>query len=346
MPPTPPPAGPRLALTRELATLFAAAVATAAIALGAAEGLCRLPAVRSRLPMPSYGSGPWLDVALARLSEFAAEEGDVECVVLGSSVVLHGIEAQQLSLGFAAVTGRPLHCFAVGLPALTPRGAVALASVLAADLRPRMLIYAVAALDVRDDTDRYAESAWIRHRNGSPSLRGFVAEHSVAYRYFLALRYRMLLPSYLELRSVLESSVDRRGYFPKDPVFLGRTPPFDDSRFPALAVNELTDLVRRLDQVATNHDAELFLVEMPTPEIAGSPPYGISGRLIETVEAVAGREKINFRRVSAEDVPARGFADGVHLNRSGAAACSARIGHWLGERAIRHANAGFVEREG
>ena len=338
-------AGPRLALTRELPILLVLAVGIVALALGAAEALCRLPPVRSRLPMPSYGAGPWLDVALARLAASAAEQGNPECIVLGSSVVLHGIEAQRLSDGFAAVTGRQLHCVAIGLPTLTPRGAVALASVLAEDLRPRILVYALAAFDVRDDTDYYADSSWIRQRNGDRSLRGFAAEHSIAYRYFLTLRYRMLMPSYLELRSTLASSVDRNGYYSKDSVFARLPRARDGSSFSPIETAELTGLLKKLIQVTRDHDAELFLVEMPTPEIVDSPPYGTTHRLIETVETIAGRDGVHFRRVSPEEVPTDGFADTVHLNRTGAAVCSAGIGRWLGEQPLRDWSVASKERQ-
>ena len=328
------PPGPRLALTRQVGRLALVAIAILIVLVAGLESLCRLPAMQARLPTPSYGMTPAFDVALNRLRTLAAAGEPLDCFILGSSVVLRGMNPRQVSAGYARITGNPLRCFVLGVPALTPRGAVALAPIVLADYRPQVLVYGLSAWDVHTDDalDAAEGTDWVRYRNGRPTLRGWLTEHSVAYRYYVALRYRLRFSAQLlSLLQHLEREIDPYGFLPRNGVFDGPPGgPYDEQPLPQSALDELTDSLQQLARIAADGRVELVLIEIPTPETVARASAGNTGRILAVVATSAAREQLRWRAVSPGEVSPDGFADRMHLNTTGAATFSDTIGVWMG----------------
>jgi len=208
------------------------------------------------------------------------------------------------------------------------------APMLVADYRPRALVYAVSAWDVRD-TERFdgAEGIdWLRYRNGTTTVRGWLSEHSAAYRYYLTVRYRLRFSADLvPLLHQLEREIDGDGFLPRQAVFQG-TPygPYDAAPPPSAALEELGDGVRRLARLAAERGARFVVIEVPTPQTAAHRPAGGTRLVLDELAAIASREALGFRGVSPGEVSPEGFADVSHLNSAGAAAFSERVGVWLG----------------
>lgn len=329
-----PPAGSTLAL--------AAVILAAVVAL--IEAALRVPAVRSRLPAPSVGSNHmYFEIALDRLDEFA-REGPVDCVFLGSSLVLRGINPAIFGEAYARQTGSgALRCFNFGVQGMSASAAGIAAEYLVNAYHPRLLIYGFSprafgqsALDRSLTGDTLGDLAWARQVQGDFSLEGWLYMHSDLYR------YRWMVPDWLDLDSNrIEMRREWEASMPTDDGFTPRTEVlalprtakevervallFEDFRIAPEEIRVLEDFAR-LD---AGTETTVLLLEMPVHPDAISEYMGedVYESFNATIRAHAGRLPY-WTTTGLNLIPDEGFADSNHLNPSG----SALLSRWLGER--------------
>src|SRR4051812_20845734 len=96
-------------------------LAVAVLCVGAAAGelIARSATVRGYLPAPSVGSpSRLLEVQRAGLAALSETEGGVDCIFLGNSLVLFGVDPAVFAQEFAARTDTPARCFNFGVSAV------------------------------------------------------------------------------------------------------------------------------------------------------------------------------------------------------------------------------------
>lgn len=323
----------------------ALAVVILVAVIGIAEiAMCSF-AVRDLLHAPSVGSSSrGFELQLDGLARYAERDGPIDCLILGNSTALMGVDPESLSRSYRASTGRALRCFNFGVAGMTASAAGAVAPILADRYRPQLLIYVVSARDVGQSVEGplLADDAWVRYQGGRFSLRGWLASHSAAFGYYLL--YRQWLDPLRWPAARSSSGTTTAGFFPID-AHLALSPA----------------LWERMQQSYTH------IVEQPLsqPELDGfSRLVGLSGQAMDVVvveapahprlrrwvrhatsfytDAIAHmrqatrRRHVSFWRAPTQLIPGDAWVDFVHLDTRGAA----RLSTWLGARIATAVHAG------
>lgn len=326
------------------------ALALLGLILASAETGARLPFVQSRLPIPSVGSpARILDVQLANLDAVVRSQGGIDCIFVGNSLVLLGIDPVAFAAAYETRADRRPQCFNFAMPGITVAGITALARILIEDYRPRLLVYGVTARDFSPAAEAPAIEAvpWVQYRWGTMSIDGWLAEHSSAYRYLLVYG----APGDSAPGEPLRDFAARapRGFFP---IAL-------DANAGALASDRAVELIAgelqrnlaplqvsaigRLLQLRTA-GVQLLVLEMPVRLAASQWPSDATARyrhLMDEVRQLTERAGAVFW--SAADVaviPSDGWLDMWHMNARGAE----RFSRWLGERVAAATAAGELSR--
>jgi hypothetical protein len=154
----------------------------------ALEGFARTPAASSLFPRESYGtSHPHFEVQLRRLRDRVAAGETVDCIFIGNSQVLFGLQPAVVEQAYREQSGRSLHCQNFGLGGLTPRTAGPLARVLIKNFHPALIVFETGVLDYStsnmEGTDAsIMSSPWMQYQLGTFSVDGWLYEHSQAFR--------------------------------------------------------------------------------------------------------------------------------------------------------------------
>jgi len=340
-----PPAG----YTLVLAALFVA------IYVLLIEAVLRVPAVQSRLPAPSVGSNYIsFEIALERLDRFASE-GPVDCVFLGSSLVLRGIDPAIFGEAYAEQTGSDgMRCFNLGIQGISASAASIVAEYVVDAYHPRLLIFGVSPrafgqsmLDRSLTSDILGASAWARQVQGDLNVEGWLYRHSDLYRYrWIVLDWLDLHESHeIEMRREQEArTATGDGFLPRTGVLaLPRTAKevarvtllFEDYRLAPEEIRVLEDFAR-LD---ANTSTAVLLLEMPLHPDTISEYMGedVYESFNATIRAHAGSMPY-WTTTGLNLIPDKGFVDSNHLNPSG----SALFSRWLGERVGEAVEAGAL----
>ena len=335
------------ALPRLLGRGSAARLALAMLAAGAVllEVLLRTPPVRAHLPVPSLGTPYlYLDQVIARLDVFA-DAGRVDCLFMGSCGMASDVDPAVFGAAYGHETGRQIRCFNAGFPGLPAAAAPTMARLLVARYRPALLVYGTLPGDYTPDAAREFGSEldaapWVRYQLGQPTVRGWLIDHSLAYRTILALRDRLDPARREELR--LEDTwphtsdlgfLEQRVRMPHmiQPgsseqmlqVFAGRD----------VAPEAISGLSRVL--ALRGQGVQVLLVALPTHPVLRKEVDGAAESvpaLVGRVRAQAGQDGAPFwDAMETGVVPDEDWTDVVHMHLSGAALFS----DWLGARVGR-----------
>jgi hypothetical protein len=319
-----------------LAKVPALAILLIAVVCGAAELAARTETAARGLLPPSLGSpSRSFEIQLFRLERFVGQHGPPDCVFVGSSLTLTGLDPAIVARAFAAAAGREIRCFNLGVPGLSATDAAALGRVVAEDLRPWLLVYGATVLDFADSSEgpRLADLPWLRYRAGYFSVAGWLADVSRAYRYYLT--YRSWLDP--EARRLMARGFPSRqdGYYGMPASGMpvgGLTSPLLD-RVVTRPVGERH--VAALDRLLAIRDdgIELLVLEMPGPVVFSSRLVATAEyrHTIDRIEETIARRGVVFwrtwRELPGDLIPDTGFRDPLHLNTEGAA----RLSEWLGK---------------
>jgi hypothetical protein len=339
-----------LRLRPPLGRSLVAAAALAALVALASEAASRTGLVRGLLPTPSVGCGqPQLDAKIALLDTHVDREGPIEGLFFGSSMVYRGIDPLVVAEAFERDSGRALRSFNFGLGGLSETGEEPLAKIVVDRFRPRWLVVGASPFGLDDErgvglTERLLANPWVRHHHGEPSLDGWLVDRSSAFRAWLGIRFWLLEPmskaDRLKIRGMMEG-MKASGYGISEST---RLPDLDDKtrayfsgyELSSAHVESLARLLRLRD------DVRVVLVEVPVHESVvnrfgrGDDAYR---RGLDAIEEVAARTGVPFWRYPKDrPIPAEGWADYTHMNRTGAAIYS----RWLGERLAAAEREGFL----
>lgn len=314
------------------------AVLIVALVVIAAEGIAHLPFVSERLPTAVGSRSRVFDINIGLMDQLAENKGGIDCIYLGSSVVLNGINPAVVSAAYQAQTGQELVCYNFGVLAATADTNAELAELLVKRYQPRLLVFgftlrALAAAVTQGETVYHdiVDSPWMAYQRGEPNLNGWLIDHLRVYRNYLALRNWMQPTFSNDLYDLIHAPED--GYHPffaTHPLDLAVVqPPFYFTDFVLDPVN--WDGLQRI--VALQGQTQVLLLEMPVPDfMLGSFEDGPEGyqRMFEAFRQEFEPGGVPLWTTSPLNlITFDGWAeDALHLNDSGAAVFSA----WLGEQ--------------
>lgn len=328
------------------ATTGLLAFALLGLVLGTAELAARSRFIRSFLTAPSVGSpSRILELQLANLDAIVRSEGGIDCIFLGNSLVLLGIDPAAFAAAYADHGGSRARCFNFAIPGITVAGVAAIARILAEDYHPRLLIYGLTARDLSPAADAPAIEAmpWVQYRWGATTLEGWLADHSFAYRYFLLYANRKDSAPAGPFQDFAARAP--RGFFPIVLKTSGNA--IATARAMDLISGELqrgvaADQMRAIDRFVQLRAGgmQLAVLEMPVQLPASEWPAESTARYRESMDEVrhaADRNGALFWSAAAVAiVPQDGWLDMWHMNARGAG----HFSRWLGAHVAAATEAG------
>jgi hypothetical protein len=297
------------------------------------------------LPLHSYGNyHAQFEIKWQKLEEFVQQNGGVDVILLGSSMVNTGVDpvifSSQLTL-----SDPPLRVFNFGVEGLTVAPMADLAELLVDTYHPLAIIYFTEMRDYLagngDETARtFLENEWLRYRMGQKSPTGWAVDHSAALQMLLPLRQWAradFLDTYIQnLRRLDNTRVD--GYEPEiqKTDFTGELPDPNnpqDREFFALYGNFSID-DQRLESLMSmlmllNKGTYVLVTEFPA--YPGFYQY-FGGEQVHTDYLVAIEEFIKKNGgtftppIDPNLIPLNGRSDDHHLNSRGAEQYSSLLG--------------------
>jgi hypothetical protein len=328
--------------------------------VGVAEAVVRVPRVKAGLAAPSYGiANRQFELTWARLKAYVAEQGQPDCIFIGSSQVLRGIEPLTLAAAYHETTGQDLRCFTFGVRGLDAENSYDVARLLLLDYRPRLLIFGTdipsyspqRAAGLRGDIGRHA---WLRYRLGEASLEGWLIDHSAALQAYLPYRF-WYWPAYASQQAEAEKyeyQITREGFGQLDRTArnIDQPPQPGDSQeefFDLLHDFTLSDeqLASLDDILALRSSVGVLVVEMP---LHPSFFYFFAGgradydRGLKAVRERIAATDVEFIETTQQLlIPDEGWANRNHLNTTGALVLSRWLGQRLGTLAVAGRLAGI-----
>jgi hypothetical protein len=317
------------------------------------EWIMRTETFQAPLTPPKMGSRHYqLGHKLALLNQLARETGEVDCIMLGSSMVDSGFDPSAFEKVYREITGRDIRCFNFGIDASSAASTAALARIIVEDYHPSFLIvgtdprdYAVPSED--PDPAVVLISPWVAYRQGAFSLEGWLLEHSYFYRY----RQHFGRLARLQLEGTIWSSTKAKneilpdGFTPLRTVstYINEAPdPADDSfevKYYTRIYSSYRMLRENLESLEDimNYNSpgtQVILVEMP---VADGLYYFFGNResdyqrFVTQVGELTSPHQVPFLQTEPLDfIPDNGWADYSHLNRAGAERFSAWLGQQIG----------------
>ena len=320
-------------LTRPFGQTLIIALLVLALLITAAEGLARLPWIDSHIPTAIGTANPYFDTKIGELDSLINQDGRIDCLFIGSSVVNSGIVPVRFENAYRATTGQPVTCYNFAIPGVTTSGAAKVADLLIERYRPRVLIYGFtlrafsAMMAQTGGAGQIFSADWTRHQTGDWNLSGWIINHSLAYRHYLALR-DWPEPDFANPIGEQDAAL-RKGFNPfgSGAQFFAPDYLFDYE----IAPDEWDALLRLMD--LNTAGTQVMLVEMPLPdqtlEVFEGGPANYA-RYLDEIAAAATKRNIPYIATFGLDlVPENGWAgDTHHMNVTGAFAFS----EWMGEQ--------------
>ncbi|HET9905484.1 MAG TPA: hypothetical protein VFQ23_02550, partial [Anaerolineales bacterium] len=318
-----------------------------------AESAARSASFQAPLTPPKMGSRHYqVGHKLALLDSLAQKVGDVDCIMLGSSMVDTGFSPAAFETEYKAITGRDIHCFNFGIDASTAASTSALARIIVEDYHPRLLIVGTDARDyavpIGDrDPAVVLNTPWVAYRQDDFSFEGWLQENSYLYRYrqHLSRLARFQYENTIWSDTKLNYEILPNGFTPLNTtgIYINDPPKPDDDSFevtyysriysPYQILHENLDAMERImayDESGTS----VLLVEMPVADGLyfffgnGKSDYD---RFTARVNELAALHNVPFWQTEPLDfIPNHGWADYSHLNRVGAEVFSTWLGREIG----------------
>jgi hypothetical protein len=306
------------------------------------EMILRLPTVQQYLPIPDWCTGyDPLEERLFLLDQFEREQGQVDCIFMGSSSAETALDPAIFEAAYQSRSGQAITCYNFGIGAFTGSSAGIIGELLIERYHPRWLIFGTAAIDYDtrdvDIEQAFPETAWARYRRGEFNLMGWLVDS------FSTVRYLSAIPDELNTAPRETPFIDPDRY----KRMAGYAPLVD---FVDFRIQESTGIFtapdmegfRQLIAAVQGSDTRLLVIEIPI-YVTSSPAYTAQNPIpagqIEFNEQVMGyahEHGIPAWRTHGEIViPDRYWRDTFHLHISGAMLFSQWLGEQVGEATRR-----------
>jgi hypothetical protein len=317
------------------------------------EGVARLGAMWERLPPPTLGTAvPHLEALVARAQRLERREGPIDCIFVGDSTVAMNLDPVAFAAGYAERARRPIRCFNAAVPALAASHAGAVAGLFVQLLHPRLIVFGTNVRDflpeMGEDAGRNLEaSPWFRYRMGIWSVRGWLFEHSLAFRQLCTAAAWLDPVWWNRARRADASAVREDGFVGVDADGSALERPIGRE---ADGIRRLTaggfvpspaalqGLRQLLDLRTTGRD--VVVVEIPShPTAIGYLTHGQEDRaaFIRAIGALTAGRGVPFWPAEPSLSPVSGWVDRTHMNRMGAAFYARALGRRVAD-AVPFAN--------
>lgn len=302
----------------------------------ALEFFARTPVAKFVFPRESYGSShPHFEIQLANLRDRIARGETVDCVFIGNSQVLFGIDPSAVEKAYYEESGKTIHCQNFGLGGLTPLTSGALSRMLIKNFHPSLIVFETGVLDYANSSMEGTDasimsSPWMKYQLGIFSIDGWLYDHSNGYRLLFGIDRTL---QYIEKN---DTYIEPDGFSrleTKSGTSLEDQIKFFDASLDQLAITD--HQVSGLEGLlALNPDrVKVIVIETPIhPELYAAKRkvrnlYPDFERMLSIRTTTAGVPLWLTKDVIS--IPESQWHDLAHLNEEGAAYFSRQIGIFL-----------------
>jgi hypothetical protein len=158
------------------------------------EIACQAGALDRVFPLRSVGSyHAQFEIKWFKLEDYVRQNGGVDVILLGNSMVNTGIDPDILAARYKELTGKDLRIFNFGVEGLTIAPLEKVAQILQDKYHPGSIILYTEMRDYIasngvDVENQFLSNAWMQYHLGSPSLTGQLISSSSALQHLLPLR--------------------------------------------------------------------------------------------------------------------------------------------------------------
>lgn len=157
------------------------------------ESAARSPFVIQLSIPEAYGSShPHLETQITRLKTKIANGEKVDCIFIGNSQTLRGINPSVVEQTYFEETKRTIHCQNFGLGGMPPKTAPFIANILIKNFHPSVIIFGTGLWDystANSETSHESimSSPWVQYQLGEFSIDGWLYENSNFHRFIFGL---------------------------------------------------------------------------------------------------------------------------------------------------------------
>ena len=330
------------------------------IAAAVVEEVARTPWFERNLPYRSVGNHNYqFEIKWFRLQDYVEQNGGVDIIILGSSLVNTGLDPDIVSQTFYEQTGTRPRIFNFGVEGLTIAPNSVLAGLLVERYHPALLIYVtemrdyIAGNGLEYETP-FLNDPWFRYQLGDFTLFGWLADHSAALQHYLPFR-NWMQANFLEtapiyLRRYADTTAS--GYEPDratasdldatpDPKDPHEAPYFEEYGNYQIAPSRLEDLNTIL-KLKRDGETAVWVVEMP---VHASFYVYVGGEAVhrefqQTIASlIVSKGSLFIPAETCNAIPLEGRSNRWHLNYIGAPYFSHCLGGQLAIYAGQHGTA-------
>lgn len=154
------------------------------------EFAARTSLTQGILQYESYGSShPQFETQILQINARQALQGQIDCIFIGNSQVLYGIDPLTVEQTFLEKTGETIHCQNFGLGGMPPMTARSVAELLISQYHPSVIVFGTGLWDYTSSAgnESIVSSPWVQYKLGIFSVDGWLFDHSQAYRLIFGL---------------------------------------------------------------------------------------------------------------------------------------------------------------
>ena len=303
------------------------------------ELFARTSVGRNFFQYQSYGSShPHFDPQVIRIKARAVQNGHIDCIFLGDSQILHGVDPSIVEQAYFEQTGRSIKCQNFGLGGLKPITASALTRLLIRNFQPSIIIYGTDLFDytasLGGSDASIMTSPWVKYQLGAFSIDGWLIENWNSYRYYLGVdRYLLngdenaahIEPNGHSLKFAEKANLSQQEQIDYFDSILDR---------PEITEEQLNGF-RGLLSLSTS-EVKIIVIETPVNSTFftlkqfsyNRKIYPDFRNILENETAHAGSEL--WLTQNTVQIPNDGWYDLVHLNQKGTLYFSRLLGEYLG----------------
>jgi hypothetical protein len=284
-----------------------------------------------------------------RLQKFIEQNGGVDVILLGSSLVNTGIDPDLMAQAYYKETGVKLRIFNFGVEGLTIAPNLINAKILVNEYHPALLIYVTEMRDFiggngLEVQQQFLSYPWMQYRQGKFNVWGWAIDHSSALQDYLPYRNWMRADFSDTLYSFLTryQNTSESGYEPEysvgenlnvppdpnDPKEIENFKVYGNFQMDPSRLEDLKSLLSLAQDGKTN----VLIVEMPVHPnffvyVGGEKVHKQFQQTIDSLITSSGNAFIPAD--TCEDIPLAGRANLWHLNYQGAPIFSSCLGQQL-----------------
>ena len=290
------------------------------------ENVAKSDWIQDKYPLRRLGISHYqFEWKISNLDALVRAQGEIDCIFVGSSLVVRGIAPKVISESYKEETGKDISCFNFGVDSMKMPSAEYIIPFLYERYHPRVIVFGISPREFNREDDESFEpivgSDWFQYQLGNFSWKGLAYSNSYAYQYLITWKSKNTDDNW----QLIEDIGDKMGFLGFNPLDVEFDPNLINVGIKALRQFKVFNrTLKKFEKILDldGNDVEIILLEMPVTSRytnflkGGQKRYN---RFFNQIENLAFSRGIPFIRTNnPREIPNRYFIDTHHLNLKGA----------------------------